>query len=95
MIRNIRYIIGSNPLVFFFPQKHVNGNGLAFPIADGAGKWIEFHNGRDRLVPVDTLVPELRQRLVLHQTSQALTENSDLLSRRNVDLRDCGEHEVV
>jgi len=36
VIRNIRYIIGSNPLVFLFPQTHVNGDGLTFPIADGA-----------------------------------------------------------
>ncbi|KAF8336502.1 DHHC palmitoyltransferase-domain-containing protein [Cantharellus anzutake] len=42
--RNIRYIMGTNPLGLFSPQKHVNGDGLSFPVTDGAGKWFEFRN---------------------------------------------------
>lgn len=44
MIKNIRYIMGSSPLAFFWPQSTVNGTGLEYPVAEGTGKWIEFHN---------------------------------------------------
>ena len=70
----------------------MNGDGLIYPIAEGAGKWIEFHNERHEKLPVDALVADIRQTSSLRLTSQALTENSDLTLRKNVDR---GEQEVA
>jgi hypothetical protein len=36
--------MGTAPLALFWPQRQVNGTGLEYPVAEGAGKWIEFHN---------------------------------------------------
>jgi hypothetical protein len=27
----------------------MRGSGLSFPVAEGTGKWIEFHKDRDRM----------------------------------------------
>lgn len=42
--KNVKYIIGTSPLAFFWPQRRVNGTGLHYPVAEGTGKWIEFHS---------------------------------------------------
>jgi hypothetical protein len=36
--------MGTSPLALFWPQDRVNGTGLEYPVAEGTGKWIEFHN---------------------------------------------------
>ncbi|KAG9000441.1 Palmitoyltransferase [Tulasnella sp. JGI-2019a] len=39
---NIRTVLGDNPLFWCWPQR-MRGSGLRFPVAEGTGKWIEFH----------------------------------------------------
>ncbi|KAG8911658.1 Palmitoyltransferase, partial [Tulasnella sp. 417] len=42
MRANVTAILGSNPLLWCWPTL-MKGDGLRFPVAEGAGKWIEFH----------------------------------------------------
>ncbi|KAG8895783.1 Palmitoyltransferase [Tulasnella sp. 403] len=42
MWANICAILGDNPLLWCWPQT-MKGSGLRFPVAEGTGKWIEFH----------------------------------------------------
>jgi len=44
-MRNIRAVLGDNPLLWCWPQP-MRGDGLRFEVADGTGKWIEFHRDR-------------------------------------------------
>lgn len=36
--------MGSSPLALIWPGSKVQGNGLEYPVAEGTGKWIEFHD---------------------------------------------------
>ncbi|KAG8853134.1 Palmitoyltransferase [Tulasnella sp. 330] len=44
---NIRTVLGDSPLLWCWPQP-MRGSGLSFPVADGTGKWIEFHRNGHR-----------------------------------------------
>ncbi|KEP54682.1 palmitoyltransferase [Rhizoctonia solani 123E] len=46
--RNIRAVLGERAWLWCWPQP-MRGSGLNFPVADGTGKWEEFHRDRSRM----------------------------------------------
>ncbi|CAE6476095.1 unnamed protein product [Rhizoctonia solani] len=46
--KNIRAVLGESAWLWCWPQR-MRGSGLSFLVADGAGKWEEFHRDRSRV----------------------------------------------
>lgn len=42
--QNVKFIMGTSPLAFFWPLYPVRGDGLTYPVAEGTGKCIQPHN---------------------------------------------------
>jgi hypothetical protein len=43
-LSNIRSVLGPNALLWCWPGIETEGTGLSYPLADGSGKWVEFHD---------------------------------------------------